>query len=174
MGILIISCSRHPGSKSRILAGAADRFVRDKGAESELVDMREVEMPLCDGHSTYEHPSVSEMGERITNASAVILATPIYNYDANAIAKNLVEHTGRAWEDKVVAFLCAAGGQSSYMSIMGLANSLMLDFRCLIVPRFVYASGQAFQHGEIKDREIERRLERLVGETIALAEFRKG
>ena len=25
--------------------------------------------------------------------------------------------------------------------IMGLANSLMLDFRCWIVPRFVYVTG---------------------------------
>jgi FMN reductase len=30
------------------------------------------------------------------------------------------------------------------MSIMSLANSLMLDFRCLIIPRFVYAKGEDF------------------------------
>jgi FMN reductase len=30
------------------------------------------------------------------------------------------------------------------MSIMGLANSLMLDFRCLIIPRFVYAKSEDF------------------------------
>ena len=58
--------------------------------------------------------------------------------------KNLVELTGSAWEDKTVGFLCAAGGASSYMSLMGLANSLMLDFRCLIIPRFVYAKGDDF------------------------------
>jgi hypothetical protein len=40
--------------------------------------------------------------------------------------------------------ICAAGGGSSYMSVMGLANSLMLDFRCLIIPRFVYAKGDDF------------------------------
>jgi FMN reductase len=38
--------------------------------------------------------------------------------------------------NKVVGFLCAAGGKSSYMSVMRLANSLMLDFRCLIIPHF--------------------------------------
>ncbi len=30
------------------------------------------------------------------------------------------------------------------MSIMGLADSLMLDFRCLIIPRFVQAKGDDF------------------------------
>jgi NAD(P)H-dependent FMN reductase len=77
----------------------------------------------------------------------IIVATPIYNYDANAAVKNLLELTGSSWEDKTVGFLCAAGGGSSYMSIMGLANSLMLDFRCLIIPRFVYAHGRDFVDG---------------------------
>ena len=80
----------------------------------------------------------------IKAARVIIVATPIYNYDANAAAKNLIELTGSAWEDKTVGFLCAAGGGSSYMSITGLANSLMLDFRCLIIPRFVYAKGEDF------------------------------
>ena len=71
---------------------------------------------------------------------AILLATPIYNYDVSAAAKNMVELTGSAWRDKTVGFICAAGGTSSYMSVMGLANSLMLDFRCIILPRFVYAT----------------------------------
>ena len=36
---------------------------------------------------------------------------------------------------------------SSYMSVMAYANSLMLDFRCVIIPRFVYATGSAFAEG---------------------------
>ena len=67
---------------------------------------------------------------------AIVVAVPIYVYDTNAAIKNFVDLSGRAWTDKPVGFLCAAGGPSSYMAILGLANSLMLDFRCLIVPRF--------------------------------------
>ena len=71
----------------------------------------------------------------------MIVAAPVYNYDVSASAKNMIELTGNAWEDKMVGFLCAAGGMSSYMSVMAYANSLMLDFRCVIIPRFVYATG---------------------------------
>ncbi len=56
----------------------------------------------------------------------------------------MIELAGSAWEDKIVGFLCAAGGMSSYMSVMAYANSLMLDFRCVIIPRFVYATGDIF------------------------------
>ena len=106
--------------------------------------------------------------ELIQRARGIIVATPIYNYDASAAVKNLFELTGRAWEDKAVAFLCAAGGQSSYMSIMGLANNLMLDFRCLIVPRFVYSTRTAFAGDAVTDLAIVERIDRLVGELHSL------
>ncbi len=95
---------------------------------------------------------------------------PIYNYDVNAAAKNLIELTGRAWTNKVVAFLCAAGGQGSYMSVMPLANSLMLDFRCVIVPRFVYATGEHFDDDGRIDDSITRRTHELCHFALGLSE----
>jgi FMN reductase len=55
------------------------------------------------------------------------------------------------------------------MSIMSLANSLMLDFRCLIVPRFVYAVGTDFTGDEITSAKILERTEELCGEMIRIA-----
>jgi FMN reductase len=124
----------------------------------ELLDLREHPLPLCDGDAAYEDDHVAPLTAKIQQARVVIVATPVYNYAANAAAKNLVELTGSAWEDKIVGFLCAAGGDSSYMSILGLANSLMLDFRCLILPRFVYATGEDFAGGKITSEEIRRRI----------------
>jgi FMN reductase len=86
------------------------------------------------------------------------MAAPVYNFYLSAAAKNLIELTGRAWTDKLVGFLCAAGGKSSYMSVMNVANSLMLDFRCLIIPRFVYADGASFQADRITDSDLQRRI----------------
>lgn len=114
------------------------------GASSQVIDLREFVLPLCDGEAAYHHPHVATLSAMIEAARVIIIATPIYNYDANAVAKNLIELTGSAWEDKTVGFLCAAGGHSSYMSIVSFANSLMLDFRCLIIPRFVYAKDDDF------------------------------
>ena len=55
------------------------------------------------------------------------------------------------------------------MSIMSLANSLMLDFRCLIIPRFVYTDGAAFKDGTISDAEVTNRIEELVKSSLSLA-----
>lgn len=168
MKVLVVSCSLNPDSNSFILAQHASEELRAAGADVEFVDLREHTMPLCDGQ-TCSNRSVEELTDRVKAADAILLAAPIYNFDANAAAKNLVEHTGSAWENKIVGFLAAAGGHSSYMSVMPLANSLMLDFRCLIVPRFVYATGGDFADGKVSSVKIAIRIGQLVGETLRLA-----
>ena len=49
----------------------------------------------------------------------------------------------------------------SFMSIMSLANSLMLDFRCLIIPRIVYAMRSDFADGEVISAELQKRIREL-------------
>jgi FMN reductase len=123
---------------------------------------------LCDGETAYGHPDVAKCAKLITEARVVIAATPVYNYDVCAALKNLVELTGDSWEDKVVGFLCAAGGASSYMSVMSLADSLMLDFRCLIIPRFVYATRDDFSHAKVPTEEVKGRIARLAQASLAI------
>ena len=166
--ILVISASLNPESNSRILAHEAQLVLKQEGHSAEILDLREHPLPLCDGAAAYGHPIFAAVGERVAAAEAVIIATPIYNYDGTAALKNFIELTGRAWENKVVAFLCAAGGKSSYMSIMPLANSLMLDFRTVVVPRFVYATGDHFAGGKLIDLEQIRRVAQLARTTARL------
>jgi FMN reductase len=55
---------------------------------------------------------------------------------------------------------------SSYMSVMAYANSLMLDFRSVIIPRFVYATGNAFDGDIPADPRIVERVEQVAAELI--------
>src|ERR1043166_5897403 len=130
MRYLVISCSLSPGSRSRspLLAPIAYQHLAQKNLSAEFIDLQSFNLPLCDASACYSHPDVIALTPRIAEARGVILATAIYNYDVNAAAKNLIELTGDAWEEKVVGFVCAAGGHGSYMSVMPFANSLMLDY----------------------------------------------
>jgi len=169
MNLLIISSSLNADSNSRILAREAEQVLGRDGHAVTFLDLRDLPLPLCDGEKAYDDPNVLRADAFVAAADGILIATPIYNYGANAAAKNLVELTGDAWENKVVGFLCAAGGHGSFMSIMGLANSLMLDFRCLIVPRFVYAMGAAFSDGKISDIAITGRVAECARMTAKLA-----
>ena len=95
--------------------------------DAKFIDLQKIELPICDGDKCYEKPIVDELKSDIENARSILIASPIYNYDLNAVAKNLIELTGQSWTDRLIGFISAAGGKGSYMSPMSFANSLMLD-----------------------------------------------
>jgi FMN reductase len=165
---LIISASLRTASLSRMMAETLRAAYAKLGVTHQLIDLREYVLPLCDGEAAYDHPHVTTLSALIEAARVIVVATPIYNYDANATAKNLVELTGSAWENKTVGFLCAAGGATSYMSIMGLANSLMLDFRCLVIPRFVYAKGDDFTAKKEPTADLAKRIHDLAEASVKI------
>ena len=163
---LVISCSLNRSSKSRMMAKYAyDLYSK----EAKYLDLKDIEFPICDGDKCYDDPIVDQLKQSISSANSILIASPIYNYDFNAALKNLIELTGRSWTEKIVGFISSAGALSSYMSPMSFINSLMLDFRCLIIPRFVYADKTCFlENGQMND-EIKNRLEELVDKSISLS-----
>jgi len=161
VSILIVSCSLNSDSRSRTIAKRVEEILCQMNAPVNFIDLKEINLPFCDGNSVYTRQEVMTITEEIEKAQGILLAVPIYNYNANSVAKNLVELTGKAWEDKVVGFVCAAGGENSYMSIMNLANCLMLDFRCIILPQFVYVTNKSFEGDCLADPEIEKRIQKL-------------
>jgi len=167
--VTVFSCSLSVDSLSRRLAQEVEVVLRGLGVGTTLIDLREWDLPLCDGGSSYSHGSVKPLSELIANSSAVLLTSPVYNYDLNAATKNLVEMTGSAWNDKPVGFLCSAGGCNSYMSPIGLANSLMFDFRSLIIPRFVYATKDDFTADGQLTETVHARVKELAHATVDLA-----
>ena len=129
-------------------------------------DLREIELPFCDDGDCYSDPNVIALRKRIDAAATVTLATPIYNYEVGGATRNLIAVTGKTWTEKVIGFLCAAGGAGSYMSVMGMVGSMMLDFRCVVVPRFVYAQRRSFTDGRIDDDAVRERIESLGSELV--------
>lgn len=173
MNITILACSLHPQSRSYVLAKQTAEEMKALGTEPKLIDLRHLDLPFCGPSGTGDFADTKMIRATVEESDAVIIAAPVYNYDLNAATKNLIELTGRAWTGNLVGFLCAAGGQRSYMSVMNMANNLMLDFRCIIVPRFVYATGADFGDDRqptmfIESEIIKERVQELAAETIRL------
>lgn len=176
--VLILATSLHPRSKSLVLAQYTLKRLRERGVETSLIWLRELPLPLCDGtEETSGHPNVARLREEVLRATHVLWAVPIYNYDVNAAAKNVLEHLfnwgfydEQQWEGlscKTTGFLCAAGGSHSYMAALPFANSLMLEGRWRVVPRYVYAVHQDFANGEVANPKIQERIGTLMDELLA-------
>jgi len=170
MHICIISGSLNPASSSHLMAREAEACISGLGHSCQTVRLTDYDLPLCDGGSAYQAPDVKKITTIIKSADGILLVTPVYNYDGNAAVKNIIELTGAAWEDKPVGLMCSAGGERSYMALMPLANSLMLDFRCVIVPRFVYALERDFDKAKssLINPAIHKRIRNVVEALIHL------
>jgi FMN reductase len=128
-----------------------------------------MDLPLCDADKCYGMPGSKKLSAAIEAADGILIAAPVYNYDVAAATKNMIELTGSAWENKIVGFLCAAGGHASYMSVMAYANSLMLDFRCVIIPRFAFATSNSFDGQRISEEKITERIKQVADELVRFA-----
>lgn len=156
---LVVSTALRSESKTLILARAMTEYLGAVGVKADLFDLASEPLPPCDGASCYADPAVKVATERVKRASGVVFCSPVYNYQLNSAAKNFLELTNEGWPDKIVGIVANAGGDRSFLSVLTLANSLWVDHRCLVAPRFVYATGTAFSEngalhetGEIRDR----------------------
>ena len=139
-----------------------------KNEELDFFDLQENPLPMCDGDECYDLPEVIDFRNRIDKANGIIMAIPIYNFNVSSGAKNIVELGGKKLYDTNFGFLCAAGGKNSYMSVMGLANSLMIDYRCYIIPKFVYALKKDFDEISVTNTDIKERIKELGNEMIRI------
>lgn len=170
MKLVIYSCSLRLESKSRELALSVKRALEEGGNDVRLMDFSDSKLPLCDAGGSYGDATVQEANASGEWADGIVIATPVYNYTVNSTVKSLVEHCGRGWTGKTVGFVASAGGFGSYMALMGTANSLMLDFRCIILPRFVYATEGQFEDGKLQDQAVVDRIATFSVEMTRLTE----
>jgi FMN reductase len=171
---LVVSTSGNPDSNSRRLGELAFSHLQKRKVDCAWLDIKDLELPICDADKCYGMPAAQRLNKEIEVADGILIAAPVYNYDVAAAAKNMIELTGSSWEEKIVGFLCAAGGNSSYMAVMAYANSLMLDFRTVIIPRFVYATGDAFDGDRITDKKVVARIEQVADELVRFTQALRG
>lgn len=173
MSVLIVSTALRAGSKTRIIADTLRGACETAGAAATVLDLAAAPLPLCDGATCYQDAGVIAATAQVRAARVVVLCFPVYNHQANAGAKNFVEVTNAGWEGKVVGLVANGGTERSYLAPLSLANSLMVDHRCLVVPRFVFVTptnfdtdGRLAASGEIATRlaEMARELSHLASQ----------
>lgn len=156
---LVISCNLKPHSRTRILARQTFDVLCEWNEPVDLVDLQDYASAL--ERDDADDPEIQELSAKIAAADSVLLATPIYHFDVGSTTKHLIELTTKAWKHKVVGILGTAAGRRNYMALTGLANSLMLEFHCLIVPYFVVATPESFDGDVLTGSRALRRMDDL-------------
>ena len=120
MNTIIFSTNLNKQSKTTVVANALQRLTTTPHHTSIHHCLADLKLPMCDGYHCYSDQTVIDLQTQLKNAQGIIICAPIYNYDLNAVAKNLIELTGQEWHHKVVSIAVTAGGEKSYMAPLAL------------------------------------------------------
>ena len=156
------------------LEGAANA-----GAETALLDLRELALPMYDPDDEEPTPAVSRLTELCDRADGMLWSSPMYQGTISGSFKNALDwlHVLSNREppflhDKVVGLISAAGGTQGLQAI----NTMEFSSRALrawAVP-YVVPVGAAYRvfdsDGTIKDEAIELQLRTLGAEVVRVAE----
>lgn len=158
----IIGSLRADSYSALALQQAINR-VKDLGAEAEILDLREMTLPFCNGGSEYpDYPDVEVLREKVKAADGLILATPEYHGSVSGVLKNALDLMSfEHLSGKVAGLISVLGGQSNSNAL----NDLRIIVRWVhgwVIPEQI-AVGQAWQafdsEGKIQDEKLSQRFD---------------
>lgn len=156
--------SLRPDAYSALALQQAIKRVKELGAVTEILDLREMQLPFCDGGSEYpNYPDVEILREKVKAADGLILATPEYHGSVSGVLKNALDLMSfEHLSGKVTGLISVLGGQSNSNAL----NDLRIIVRWVhgwVIPEQI-AIGQAWQafapSGELKDEKLGARFDR--------------
>lgn len=161
--IVGIAGSLRADSYSQQALKVAVQRVQALGAEAEILDLRTLNLPFCDGGSDYpDYPDVIKLRQTVQQADGLILATPEYHGSVSGVLKNALDLMSfDQLSGKVTGVISVLGGQPNSNAL----NDLRLILRWVhswVIPEQV-AIGQAWnafsQDGKLLDEKLSNRFD---------------
>jgi FMN reductase len=161
--IVGIAGSLRPDAYSQLALAIAAQKVRDLGAEVEILDLRQMQLPFCDGGTEYpQYPDVKKLQDTVGNADGLILVSPEYHGSISGVLKNTLDLMSfDQLSGKVTGFITILGGQSNSNAL----NDLRIILRWVhawSIPEQI-AIGQAWQaftpEGKLTDEKLSKRFD---------------
>ncbi|BAZ01705.1 hypothetical protein NIES37_57100 [Tolypothrix tenuis PCC 7101] len=161
--IVGIGGSLRANSYTQIALQVAAQRVEALGAEVEILDLRQMQLPFCNGGKDYsDYPDVQRLRDTVTNTDGLILATPEYHGGVSGVLKNTLDLLSfDELSGKVAGVVSVLGGQSNSNAL----NELRLILRWVhgwVIPEQI-AIGQAWgafnAEGKLLDEKLSQRFD---------------
>lgn len=161
-----IAGSLRPDSHSQQALHLTAQRLEALGATVEILDLRELHLPFCDGSDEYpDYPDVDRLRSAFQQADGFILVTPEYHGSVSGVLKNALDLMSfDQLSDKVAGLISILGGQSNSNALNDL-RTIMRWVHTWVIPDQI-AIGQAWQafttDGDLRDEKLSQRLDRFV------------
>ncbi|ELZ82973.1 NADPH-dependent FMN reductase [Haloferax elongans ATCC BAA-1513] len=168
--VVAIAGSLRDHSYTRFALQYALDGAESAGATTELVDLREFDLPPLNADLDEQGDS-AELIRIVDEADAVILGTPVYHGSYSGVLKNALDYCGfDEFSEKTVGVLAVAGGSfpvtalEHLRSVCRALNAWVLPHQAA-VPRV----SSAFDGDELLDENLVERVERLGRDAVNYA-----
>jgi FMN reductase len=166
-------------SRSRAALATALEGAQEAGGETELLDLRELDLPMYNPDDDEPTPAAARLMESLYTADGLIWSSPLYQGSISGALKNAIDWLHPLGDrdppylkDKVIGLISAAGGAQGLQAI----NTMEFSVRALrgwavpyVVP--VASAARVFDEtGRIQDQAIEQQLKMLGSEVVRVAE----
>jgi FMN reductase len=169
------------GSTGLLALEEALRAAEEAGATTELLDLRELDLPLYEPSKPLEEygENVQNLVEAMRGADALLWSTAAYHGTLAGVTKNALDFAQylardeRPYlEDRVVGLIATAGGGMAAVNAINAMVNAIHALRGVTAPLSVPVtqSWKAFdEEGNVRDEGVAGRLESLGGLVVEMA-----
>ena len=168
--VVAVCGSRRDGSHTRTALGHVLDAAEEAGARTELLDVREYDLPVFDPDEE-EPPEAVELKRKIREADSVVLGSPVYHGSYSSSFRNVHDYCSfDEYEDTTVGLLATAGG-GSYASTLDHMRITVRGVHGWVLPHQVGIRNayEKFEGGEFVDEDLEERTRKLGRQAVQYA-----
>lgn len=161
------------GAKTLNAVVAVLNSIKEKGIETELLNLSEYSLVFADGRDYRDYGGDTQsVIDKIMAADAFIIGTSTYQGFISGVLKNIFDLLPvNAFRDKVVGFLATAGTDKYYLMEEHQLKPLLHYMKAMVVPQYVFINEADFVNNQVANDEIEFRLKRLADDTLGMLEI---
>jgi len=168
--VVAICGSLRDGSHTRTGLGHALDAAADRGASTELVDLREFDLPVFDADAE-DAGDAPELRARVRAADSILLGTPMYHGSYASPLKTAIDYCGfDEFEKKTVGLLGVAGGSFPITALEHL-RSVCRALDAWVIPHqaAIPRASDNVDDGRIVDESVADRVATLGEEAVRFA-----
>jgi FMN reductase len=172
MYLLALSGGLRPRSKTLLAVEQAVAFARaaSRSLEAELVNLRDLDLQICDGREGPYDGDTGELVDKIVRADALIMGTPMYRGSYTGLLKNVLDVLPNdALEGKPVGWIATGGTDHHFLAIEHELKPVIGGFRAYAIPGAVYANNDHYSDDALVDEGVLERLDELARAVVEFA-----
>ena len=164
--VLGVSGSLREQSRSVIALRILLDFAAQRGAQTRLLDLREVDLPLYrpdrESHSQYEQRISADMDW----ADAVVLASPDYHGSMSGAVKNFLDYVWEECSGKLFGYICSSHEKG--LTVMEQMRTAVRQCYGWSLPYGVSTDGRVDfdAGGKLKNERVELRLKMMARDLV--------